>query len=64
MQMGAMLVHNVELVLHSVGIHLSNDDFDIARFLHGRKSYVVFPTVLIVQNRMFHQFAWKGFRLV
>lgn len=29
------------------GIHLSNDDFDIARFLKGRKNYVVCPELVL-----------------
>ena len=46
-------------VLATPSIHLSNDDFDIARFLKGRKNYVVKPShmsesqnVFVVQDGM------------
>lgn len=41
-----MLIYESIGFPHS-GIHLSNDDFDIARFLKGRKNYVVCPELVL-----------------
>lgn len=40
-------------VLATPSIHLSNDDFDIIRFLHGRKSYVVKPSHMSESQNVF-----------
>lgn len=40
-------------VLATPSIHLSNDDFDIIRFLHGRKNYVVKPSHMSESQNVF-----------
>eukprot|EP00931_Biecheleriopsis_adriatica_P118259 TRINITY_DN93704_c0_g1_i1.p1 TRINITY_DN93704_c0_g1~~TRINITY_DN93704_c0_g1_i1.p1 ORF type:complete len:799 (+),score=137.81 TRINITY_DN93704_c0_g1_i1:35-2431(+) len=40
-------------VLSTPSIHLSNTDFDIARFLHGRRSFVVKPSHMSESQNVF-----------